>query len=232
MCHVMFLDCLCAAVLHLLTCITLSNGLPIEPLSTLPDLLYEVQKVSNHTASAVNITFDSYCEKTFFLFGGNCSEVMNKMWGKMNVTFPELKIQENISSSQSELLQMAMLNISTTLSKYEVVLKNQVKREYDSLCAPATRIGVKCYYPAACSQLTPTSDAIFYCYLRHTLSYIVDLRMLTASLPMLKEMNPLQKNIETEDNTSLTENRQFTMLTLYALRGPTKIIRDVLHSYT
>ncbi|GAB1607246.1 uncharacterized protein LOC115213514 isoform X1 [Argonauta hians] len=213
---------------YILLCIsrwTISlRGSPIpttgsQELSDIKDAMKMALDLAQKTHSAINSTLKYYCDNTPLMFSTSCTDFIDLLLQRMEATFPAMEIHENITISQTELFKMALLNISTTLSKYEVVLKNQVKREYDSLCAPATRIGVKCYYPAACSQLTPTSDAIIYCYLRHTLSYIVDLKLI-VSLPVSSNM---QDNIQVDDgllapqDIPLTVNRWFTMATLHSL---------------
>ncbi|XP_052824396.1 uncharacterized protein LOC128248030 [Octopus bimaculoides] len=123
--------------------------------------------------------------------------------------------------------------MSATLNQYVTVLENQTKKEYDQLCAPAKRIQTQCHYPAACSKLTPTSDGLFYCYLRLTLSYLVD-TILQLDSPIFSN---IKQNVEVDDSLLLpddvpiTKQRWFTIITLHTLYENINHIQNTLQSF-
>ncbi|CAI9724414.1 Hypothetical predicted protein [Octopus vulgaris] len=132
---------------------------------------------------------DSPCHNTPMASAVSCPHFIHMLLNQTELTFPQLYIQDNITIAQTDLVKIALSNMSAILSQYVTVLKNQTETEYDQLCAPAKRIQTKCYYPAACSKLTPTSDAIFYCYLKQTLSYLVDTILFLDSPIALSNMS-------------------------------------------
>ncbi|CAI9724415.1 Hypothetical predicted protein [Octopus vulgaris] len=142
-------------------------------------------------------------------------------------------LSNKIQASHNSLLQIALSNMSATLSQYVTVLKNQRKREYDRLCAPAKRIQTECHYPAACSKLIPTSDAIFYCYLKQTLYYLVD-TILFLDLPIFSN---IKQNVEVDDSLLLPDDvpiiqqRWFTIITLHTLHENINHIQNTLESF-
>ncbi|GAB1607247.1 hypothetical protein Ahia01_001008100, partial [Argonauta hians] len=99
-----------------------------QELSDIKDAMKMALDLAQKTHSAINSTLKCYCDNTPLMFSTSCTDFIDLLLQRMEATFPAMEIHENITISQTELFKMALLNISTTLSKYEVVLKNQVKR--------------------------------------------------------------------------------------------------------
>ncbi|XP_014780503.1 uncharacterized protein LOC106876457 [Octopus bimaculoides] len=167
--------------LCLFACITLVCGLPIEPSeppikSTIIDLKFALT-TAKIVSIAVNNTFKTYCPWTNI---NRCHQLADYFRNKLVVPLPQLSLQDNITKNQTELLNMALVNSSTTLRKYAILIKNQVEIEHDRICAPAKIIAVPCHYPAACSKHISDSKAMSYCYLRFVESYLTDLNLLIS----------------------------------------------------
>ncbi|CAI9724409.1 Hypothetical predicted protein [Octopus vulgaris] len=176
---------------------------------------------------------DSPCHNTQLASAVSCPHFIHMLLNQTGLTFPQLSIQDNITIAQTDLVKIALSNMSATLRKYVTVLENQTEKEYDHLCAPAKRIPTKCHYPAACSKFTPISDAIFYCYLKQTLSYLFD-TILFLDSPIFSN---IKQNVEVDDSLLLpddvpiTKQRWFTIITLHALHENINHIQNTLESF-
>ncbi|XP_052824374.1 uncharacterized protein LOC128248021 [Octopus bimaculoides] len=148
------------------------HGASIKP-TEIPISNIKAQLDTARRASiAVNNTLHTFCHNTPLASAVSCPHFIHMLLNQTGLTFPQLYIQDCITIAQTDLFKIALSNMSATLNQYVTVLENQTKKEYDQLCAPAKRIQTQCHYPADCSKLTPTSDGLFYCYLRQTLSYL------------------------------------------------------------
>ncbi|CAI9724411.1 Hypothetical predicted protein [Octopus vulgaris] len=188
-----------------------------------------MSKSQTHNMSRVFLQ----CHNTPMASAVSCRQFIHMLPNQTELTFPQLNIQDNITIAQTDLVKIALSNMSATLSQYVTVLKNQTEKEYDQLCAPAKRIQTECHYPAACSKLTPTSDAIFYCYLKQTLSYLVD-TILFLDSPIFSN---IKQNVEVDDSLLLpddvpiTKQRWFTIITLHTLHENINHIQNTLQSF-
>ena len=76
------------------------------------------------------------------------------------------------------LFQEAISNMSGLVSQYLKLIKQHLDREYKNVCEAARKLQVKCHFPKKCSSITDTNDAIFYCSLRTTYTYLDNLKAL------------------------------------------------------
>ncbi|CAI9724370.1 Hypothetical predicted protein [Octopus vulgaris] len=123
---------------------------------------------------------------------------------------------------------MALVNISTTLRKYAVLIKNQLEIERDRICAPAKVIAVPCHYPAACSKLTADSKAMRYCYLRFVESYLTDLNLL---MPLDSHETEVDERLLLRKDASAFLRRISILVTLRTLQEHVTVTQRILQIY-
>ncbi|XP_036359805.1 uncharacterized protein LOC118763924 [Octopus sinensis] len=220
-------------VLCLSVWISFIHGASIKPTAIPINNIKAQLEAARRASIAVNTTLHSFCHNTPMASAVSCRQFIHMLLNQTELTFPQLNIQDNITIAQTDLVKIALSNMSATLSQYVTVLKNQTEKEYDQLCAPAKRIQTECHYPAACSKLTPTYDAIFYCYLKQTLSYLVD-TILSLDSPIFSN---IKQNVEVDDSLLLpddvpiTKQRWFTIITLHTLHENINHIQNTLQSF-
>ncbi|GAB1599937.1 uncharacterized protein LOC115213514 isoform X1, partial [Argonauta hians] len=121
------------------------------------------------------------CIKWSLLYLTGCRHFKEYILHMINVTCSPMNVLEN-STNNRELFKMSLVNTTKALNNYVGVMKTEVKKEFNRLCTAAVRMKLPCRYPAACYKDTPASGAMLYCYLRHTLSYLTDLKYLMKSV--------------------------------------------------
>ncbi|XP_036359804.1 uncharacterized protein LOC118763923 isoform X2 [Octopus sinensis] len=220
-------------VLCLSDWISFIHGASIKPTAIPISNIKAQLDMARRASIAVNTTLHTFCHNTPLASAVSCPHFIHMLLNQTELTFPQLYIQDNITIAQTDLVKIALSNMSATLSQYVTVLKNQTEKEYNQLCAPAKRIETECHYPAACSKLTPTSDAIFYCYLKQTLSYLVD-TILFLDSPIFSN---IKQNVEVDDSLLLPDDvpiiqqRWFTIITLHTLHENINHIQNTLESF-